>query len=38
MAGSIKARVLPDPVSAIPTISLPLNTIGHDWHYIGVGF
>jgi len=28
MAGSIKARVLPEPVSAIPTMSLPERAIG----------
>jgi hypothetical protein len=32
IAGRIKAKVFPEPVSAIPTISLPLITIGHDWH------
>ena len=28
MPGSIKARVLPEPVSAIPTMSLPERAIG----------
>jgi len=28
MAGNMKARVFPEPVSAIPTISLPERAIG----------
>lgn len=37
MAGRAKEIVFPLPVCAIATTSLPLNAIGHAWHWIGVG-
>jgi len=33
----LTARVFPDPVCAIPTISLPLKAMGHPWAWIAVG-
>jgi hypothetical protein len=38
MAGNIKTNDLPLPVKAIPIISLPNNTSGIAYIYIGVGF
>ena len=32
------AKVFPDPVCAMPTISLPLRAIGHPCAWIAVGF
>ena len=37
-SGSKKARVLPDPVLAIPIISRPDMITGMAWAWIGVGF
>ena len=35
MAGSRKARVLPEPVAEMPIISLPSSAIGHPWLWMG---
>lgn len=37
-AGSIKARVFPDPVLAIEMMSRPLMAIGHEIDWMTVGF
>jgi len=37
MPGSRKPHVLPDPVLAIDTISLPWQAMGQDWAWMGVG-
>lgn len=37
IAGKIKARVLPEPVSATPTRSRPERATGHPWLYITDG-
>mmetsp|Transcript_128011 Transcript_128011/g.221189 ORF Transcript_128011/g.221189 Transcript_128011/m.221189 type:complete len:213 (+) Transcript_128011:1041-1679(+) len=37
MAGSMNAKVLPHPVSAIPMQSRPSKRIGHAWDCTGVG-
>lgn len=37
MAGRIYAKVLPEPVWAIPTKSRPERAIGHPWAWMGVG-
>jgi hypothetical protein len=33
----LTARVFPDPVCAIPIISLPLRAIGQPWAWMAVG-
>ena len=38
MAGSMKERVLPEPVSAIPIILRPDMAMGHPCAWIAVGF
>mmetsp|Transcript_3782 Transcript_3782/g.8296 ORF Transcript_3782/g.8296 Transcript_3782/m.8296 type:complete len:249 (-) Transcript_3782:402-1148(-) len=35
--GRRNAAVLPDPVLAMPSTSLPLSAVGSAWHWIGVG-
>lgn len=37
MAGSKNARVFPDPVAEMPTMSLPSRAIGQPWLWMGVG-
>ena len=34
----MNAKVLPDPVSAIPIMSLPDMAMGQPWLYMAVGF
>jgi len=38
IAGRRKASVFPDPVAEMPTISRPINAIGHPGAWIGVGW
>ena len=37
-AGTEKAKVLPEPVSAIPTMSEPAIITGQHWAWMGEGF
>lgn len=37
MAGRLKPRVFPEPVSAIPITSLPELSTGQQWDWISVG-
>ena len=37
MPGSMKPRVLPDPVCAIPTKSWPVRAMENPWDWMGVG-
>ncbi|RMX40748.1 hypothetical protein pdam_00015949 [Pocillopora damicornis] len=35
--GSVNTKVFPEPVNAIPIMSLPVRTAGMPWICIGVG-
>ena len=37
MPGSMKPRVLPDPVCAMPTKSCPVRAMEKPWDWMGVG-